>query len=227
VHFTHGNGSGTNAALISVAVHAGVILGALGAAPVLQSTHGASPDTLMIWTGSQIDHTESPGVGNPIPVSVPAPIDVPTTVPIDVSGIPTLTVGVAIDPRDLIRGSILTGSSLFPGDGSHGTLLDSTFLAGEVDVPPALAEGSSCAPEYPRSLRLAGIPGRVVLRFVVNEDGSVDRGSLRVIQASHTLFEQPAMDGLKRSSCRFTPGKKRGISVRVLVQQAAVFRLEA
>jgi len=226
VHFTHGDGSGSHAALISVAVHAGVILGALGAAPVPLPTHRASPDTLMIWTGPQIDHTENPGVGQAIPVLVPLSIDLPTTGPIEVSGIPILTVGIGIDPRDLIRGSIPTGSSLFPDDGGRGTLLDSTFLAGEVDEPPALAEGSSCAPEYPTSLRLAGIPGRVVLRFVVNEDGSVDRGSLRVIQASHTLFAQPAMDGLAQPSCRFTPGKKRGSSVRVLVQQAAVFRLE-
>lgn len=226
MQFTHGDGSGRHAALISVTVHAGVILGALGAAPVLQPTHVASRDTLMVWTGPQIHHTENPGVGDPIPVSVPAPVDVPATVPIEVSGILTLTVGVAIDPRDLIRGSSSTGRLVSSDDGSHDTLLDSTFLAGEVDVPPALAEGSSCAPEYPRSLRLAGIPGRVVLRFVVNEDGSVDRGSLRVIQASHTLFEQPALDGLAQPGCRFTPGKKRGISVRVLVQQAAVFRLE-
>lgn len=226
MHFTHGDGSGSHAVLISVAVHAGVILGALGIAPGPQPTHRASPDTLMIWTGPQIEHPENPGVGEAVPVLLPFSIDVPTTGPIEVSGIPTLTVGIAIDPRDLIRGSILTGSSLFPDDGNRGTLLDSTFLAGEVDVPPAPAEGSSCAPEYPKSLRLAGIPGRVVLRFVVNEDGSVDRGSLRVIQASHALFEQPAMDGLLRPSCRFTPGRKRGSSVRVLVQQAAVFRLE-
>jgi TonB family protein len=46
-------------------------------------------------------------------------------------------------------------------------------------------EHTNAAPAYPASLRQAGVSGTVRLRFVVTPEGTVDPGSVRVVNASH------------------------------------------
>jgi hypothetical protein len=61
------------------------------------------------------------------------------------------------------------------------------------------------------------------MQFVVNTDGKVDPGSLKVMNSTHKAFEDPAKDALLK--CPFKPGRSRGQPVRVLVQQAITFKL--
>ena len=72
-------------------------------------------------------------------------------------------------------------------------------------------------------MKSAGIPGRVVMQFVVNTDGKVDPGSLKVMNSTHKAFEDPAKNAILK--CPFKPGRS-GVSGPVLVQQAVAFKLQ-
>jgi protein TonB len=72
-------------------------------------------------------------------------------------------------------------------------------------------------------LRAAGVEGRVVARFVVNEGGSVEDGSVRFVQSDNHLFDEAVRTALRRM--RFTPAEIGGRKVRQLVEMPFVFAL--
>jgi TonB family protein len=73
----------------------------------------------------------------------------------------------------------------------------------------ALARG------YPAPLRDARTSGRVVVRFLVDVDGSTSRYT--VTQSTHTAFNQPTLRALQ--VLRFRPAMLNGQAVRVWVEQ--------
>jgi TonB family protein len=79
-------------------------------------------------------------------------------------------------------------------------------------------------PDYPAPLRSAGIEGQVVVQFVVNEAGRVDRESVRIVSASNDLFAGSVAGAL--GWMRFTPARIGTRAVAQLVQQLFVFRLD-
>jgi TonB family protein len=80
-----------------------------------------------------------------------------------------------------------------------------------VQVPPA----------FPYEMSKAGIGGRVVVSFVINQEGTpVD---VRVLQATHREFEMPAVQAVLK--WRFVPGMKGGKPVAVRVSQTLDFEL--
>ncbi|HMI45911.1 MAG TPA: energy transducer TonB, partial [Gemmatimonadaceae bacterium] len=75
----------------------------------------------------------------------------------------------------------------------------------------------------PEALRSAGIEGKVMVEFVVDERGQPVQGSIRVIQSDNDLFADAVRDALGR--LRFTPAEVAGKKVSQLVQMPFVFTL--
>jgi periplasmic protein TonB len=83
-------------------------------------------------------------------------------------------------------------------------------------------EALYAALRYPEMARRAGIEGRVIVQFVVNEQGQVtDPVVLRGIGGG---ADEAAVDAIKKMS--FTPGLQRGRPVKVRMTQPVVFRLQ-
>ncbi len=76
---------------------------------------------------------------------------------------------------------------------------------------------------YPDLLRQAGIEGTVLLEAVLDTLGMVERGSLRVMQGGHPLFEAEA--GALVAGSRYRPARVNGRPVRVRVQVPVTFSL--
>lgn len=74
---------------------------------------------------------------------------------------------------------------------------------------------------YPEIAKKAGIEGRVVLQFVVDEAGNVTEP--RVIRGIGGGCDEAALNAIK--DLKFIPGKQRGRAVKVQFQLPIVFRL--
>jgi len=79
-------------------------------------------------------------------------------------------------------------------------------------------------PAYPKSLRRAGIQDRVILRAVVNTDGSVDSSSILVVQATQREFVVAARDAL--SHARFRPARFARRTIAACITLGIDFHLE-
>ena len=99
-----------------------------------------------------------------------------------------------------------------PSDGDLGPEAPDVFEI--VEDPPTLVGGLRALQErvvYPDLARRAGISGRVFITFVVDVDGSVT--DARVERSPDDALSEAALDAIRAS--RFTPGKQRGIPVKV------------
>ena len=90
------------------------------------------------------------------------------------------------------------------------------------DVQPELIGGaSSITPEYPEFARRAGIEGRVIVQFVVDERGNaVDPV---VVRSPNDLLSEAALTEVR--TLKFTPGQQRGRPVKVRFSLPVTFRL--
>jgi TonB family protein len=66
---------------------------------------------------------------------------------------------------------------------------------------------------YPRLLKDAGVGGTVVVRFVVEEDGTVDPRTAKLVENTHPDLVDPTLKALERF--RFRPARLAGRNVRV------------
>lgn len=82
---------------------------------------------------------------------------------------------------------------------------------------------SSSKPRYPSVLRQSGIDGRVVVRFMVDTSGLVDRASIRVVTSTHELFTRAVRDAL--AEFRFKPAEVGGRRVPALAEMPFEFRI--
>ena len=82
------------------------------------------------------------------------------------------------------------------------------YVTGEMVRPVLLVKGE---PEYPRAARQAGLGGRVTLRAVIAEDGSVE--AVEVLSSSNSLFDSSAVDAVRK--WRYRPALMNGRPVRV------------
>jgi len=98
----------------------------------------------------------------------------------------------------------------------------SPFRADQVDRQVGLISGVR-PPAYPESLRSAGIEGKVLVEFVVDERGQPVQESIRVVQSDNDLFTDAVRVALGR--LRFTPAEVGGKKVSQLVQMPFVFTL--
>jgi protein TonB len=100
--------------------------------------------------------------------------------------------------------------------------LTGTYNADQVERQVTLLSGAAM-PRYPEALRIAGVEGRVIAQFTVDERGLVESDSVRFVQSDNALFEASVRDVLKRM--RFTPAEIGGRKVRQLVQMPFVFTI--
>lgn len=76
---------------------------------------------------------------------------------------------------------------------------------------------------YPEMARRAGIEGKVVVQFIVNEDGTVEEP--RVIRGIGGGCDEEALRAV--SEAKFKPGRQRGEAVRVQYSLPVLFRLQS
>lgn len=76
--------------------------------------------------------------------------------------------------------------------------------------------------EYPAIAKKAGVEGRVIVRFVVGKDGSVQEP--KVIRSVHSLLDKAALEAVKQQ--KFKPGKQRGRPVRVQMSLPVSFKIK-
>lgn len=217
--------------VVSATVHLLLLFGAVkatqGAAEVVRDIVA---DTSMVF----LKPPEPPPPPQEIPENVvvsanPPPqgfqiITPPDNIPTE---IPPVNLNERFDPRDFtgkgVEGGIASG--IVGGTGPVPTIEGEVFLAAEVDETPQVNAGHTCQGKYPPIMQSAGIPGKVVLQFIVNVDGHADVENIKVISSTHKAFEEPAKSGILSPGCTFRPGKSRGQPVRVLVQQAVSFKV--
>lgn len=75
---------------------------------------------------------------------------------------------------------------------------------------------------YPERARKAGIEGRVIVQFIVNEEGEVEQP--RVIRGIGGGCDEEALRAV--DNARFKPGRQRGKPVRVQYSLPVIFRLQ-
>jgi protein TonB len=137
--------------------------------------------------------------------------------------LPTISAAVGAPSFDAsayeLRGTFAAGS-----DSPFGKLADAgkDFTEGMVDRRVEPRPGNPI-PRYPPALSASGVNGSVTVRFVVDTAGSVDRGSVRVIYATHPLFEKAVLEALLRM--RFVPAEIGKTKVRQLVELPFHFQM--
>jgi TonB family protein len=93
-----------------------------------------------------------------------------------------------------------------------------------VEDPPELVGGMEALQEavsYPEMAKEAGIEGRAIVQFVVDENGNVTDPT--VTRGAHELLNEAAIEAVKEQE--FNPGKQRGEPVKVQMSIPVTFRL--
>lgn len=141
----------------------------------------------------------------------------------------------------LTVGMVACAESAFSPNADEPELTISEIPAPPAPISPRMADGESEVfivvekmPEpvggmraiydrvtYPELARAAGIEGRVVVQFVVDENGDVI--DPRVIRGIGGGCDEAALDAVR--GVKFTPGTQRGRNVAVQFQLPIVFRL--
>lgn len=186
---------------------------------VLQYPRTPEPPTVVRRLTSALSNPATPTLSAlpllPIPALDPPPV-ILSALPAPGSGDPGFDEALFDRRRFADVGRQL--SSHEPTSRSN-TLLDASM----VDTPVA-ANGDNPVPSYPSLLVSAGVEGSVVMNFVVDTTGAVEKRSIVVLHSSHALFEKAVRDALVRM--RFTPAEVRGRKVRQLVEQTFAFAIK-
>ncbi len=98
------------------------------------------------------------------------------------------------------------------------------YTSDQVDDPARLTSGSA-TPIYPDSLWRAGVGGRVVAEFIVDPEGLIEPGSLRIVSATQPYFASAVTGAL--GTAVFRAGVLAGKPVRQIVQLPFVFSPDA
>lgn len=110
-----------------------------------------------------------------------------------------------------------SGSGIGPGTGG-GTGGGPYRPGSGITAPQLLTE---VRPDYTDDARRRGIEGDVVLEIVVRRDGTV--GDIKVMQGLGAGLERRAIDAVRQ--WRFTPARRLGAPVDVVVEVAVEFKL--
>ena len=110
-----------------------------------------------------------------------------------------------------------TGSGIGPGSG--GGTGGGPYRPGTGITPPAIVH--EVKPDYTDEGRRRHIEGDVVLEIIVRSDGSV--GNVKLVQGLGAGLDQRAMDAVRQ--WRFSPAKRYGVPVDVIVEVAMEFKL--
>ncbi|HET7697147.1 MAG TPA: energy transducer TonB [Vicinamibacterales bacterium] len=105
------------------------------------------------------------------------------------------------------------------GPGSGGGTGGGPYRPGTGITPPAIVR--EVKPDYTEEGRRRHIEGDVVLEIVVRSDGNV--GSVKLVQGLGAGLDQRAIDAVRQ--WRFSPAKRYGVPVDVIVEVAMEFKL--
>ncbi len=144
-----------------------------------------------------------------IPTSIPAVIPPPSQAAFDPSRFSGLGAGSA-SPWRVDTAAAVSRPAPRP---------DAVFSAEVLEEPPVRIGGPD--PAYPDLLRRAKIGGQVTIECVVDTAGRTEQGSVRIVQSTHALFEQPAREAA--AAWIFQPGRIDGRAVRVRVRIPLIF----
>ena len=186
-------------------------------------------------------HVETPP---PVPVAAPDPAPPPPPRPEPTPAVTAPVVSAPADDKDVAGvltensastaaggsgsdggagtgrgGGIGEGNGAGIGDGSTAGIGGGPYRPGAGVTPPSLLQ--EVKPSYTDEGRRRGVQGDVVMEAVVRADGSV--GSLRVIRGLGAGLDQRAIDAVRQ--WRFSPARRYGTPVDVLVEVAVEFRL--
>jgi protein TonB len=161
----------------------------------------------------------------PVPgetVQLPAPETVPDEIPpVDVNATPLTaaqTTGVG-SVGDVYGPPPATPTPPTGATGGESTDGEYVYDSGTVEALPGLANGREMAQHlrrnYPRMLADAAVSGRVLLEFVVDPDGRVRPGSIRVVESTNEQFSEASLRVAERF--RFRPARVGDQPVAVLV----------
>lgn len=124
-----------------------------------------------------------------------------------------------------------TGTGEGSGSGARGEPGgegSGTYSVNLVDEPAELVNRAQVAQvlarRYPKALQDAGVEGRVVVQFVVDQNGRVEAGSVKVISASQQDFAEPTRAAV--NEFRFRPAKRQGRTVRQIVQIPVTWQID-
>jgi TonB family protein len=182
----------------------------------------------------------------PRPVPAPKPVDPPPAPP-QPEKLPQVVAPVATAPADPIdRAGVLSdgatttptsgpgsgggagtgqGTGIGEGDGSGigpgsgGGTGGGPYRPGSGITPPSILR--EVKPDYTEDARRRGIEGDVVLEIVVRSDGSV--GPVTLLQGLGAGLDQRAIDAVRQ--WRFSPARRQGTAVDVVVEVAVEFKL--
>jgi TonB family protein len=204
---------------ISLAVHSGIIFGAV--VGTMPSEAADSPEVrdapLKFVIGPPEKDVPPPRpLDRPPPrgrISLVAPVNVPF-------GIPPIDSSQTIDLGLLHRYDALESVFAIP-DERESDAGPMTYSVSTVDEAPQRI--SSPPLEYPRMMQRAGIEGTVVVQAIVDSTGRVEKGSAVIVQSDNAAFDGAAKRLVEHSL--FQPGRVRGRAVRVLIQIPVQFRL--
>ena len=146
-----------------------------------------------------------------------APVVVDSIRPMEKT-IPTNDDILASNPEDHKGIASGTGTSKDQLAGISGDFSDEPYAI--VEVPPTFRGGGlekfrdwvQHSTIYPEAAQLKGINGRVIISFVVEQDGSVT--NVKVLQSINPLLDAEAVKAIE-SSPKWSPGFQRGKAVRV------------
>ena len=77
---------------------------------------------------------------------------------------------------------------------------------------------------YPDLLRDAGVTGRTIVSMIIDAEGRVEPGSVRVIESTHEAFSDPAVKVAERM--RFRPAKLNRQAVSVMITIPIEWKVE-
>jgi TonB family protein len=105
------------------------------------------------------------------------------------------------------------------GPGSGGGTGGGPYRPGSGIEPPQLLR--EVKPDYTEDARRRGVEGNVVLEIVVRRDGSV--GDVRILERLGAGLDERAVAAVRQ--WRFSPARRRGAPVDVVVEVAVEFKL--
>ncbi len=190
---------------------------------------------------------------SPLPVRRPPPVDPPPVVrasdppPVKPEPLPPIVapvVPVPADPRERAgvpadvppapetRGSgegggtgtgqgtgVGEGTGPGVGAGTGGGTGGGPYRPGSGITPPTLLR--EVKPDYTEEARRRSVEGDVVLEIVVRRDGSV--GDVKILQGLGSGLDARAVDAVRQ--WRFSPARRQGVPVDVIVEVAVEFKL--
>lgn len=158
---------------------------------------------------------------------VVAPVATASSDPRDRAGVPTETPAEPESQGSGTGGGAGTGQGTGLGEGSGSGIGPGTgggtgggpYRPGSGITPPQIVR--EVKPDYTEDARRRGIEGDVVLEIVVRSDGSV--GDVKVLQGLGGGLDRRAVDAVRQ--WKFSPAKRFGTPVDVLVEVAVEFKL--